>query len=232
MMLNKLLNTVSLLNSHKIKRALATFISILPFSLLRTKAYEWLLGYSFGKGSRVSFLAVIAVDQFTCGERVLIGRSTRFLGPMRVTIGARTLIGRWNEFECPPTTTLPSKADMHYARGLVLGEDCLVHEHHFFDLYGEINIGKGTWIAGRDSQFWTHGASVSNRDIHIGESCYIGSACRFSPGSGLGNQVVLGLGSVVAKHVEGHNVVVAGVPAKVIKSRDKEGESLVFERWD
>lgn len=231
-MLSNFLYQVGFLRSHNIKRVLAIFISILPSALLRLKAYEWILGYTFGKGSRVSLLAVIAVDQFTCGEKVLIGRSTSFLGPMRVTIGARSLIGRWNTFYCPPATTLESKAEMRYAKSLVIGDDCLVHERHFFDLYGEINIGRGTWIAGRDSQFWTHGASATNRDIHIGESCYIGSACRFSPGSGLGNQVVLGLGSVVTKMIEGDHVVVAGVPAKLIRTRDAERDSLVFERWD
>jgi acetyltransferase-like isoleucine patch superfamily enzyme len=231
-MLSKFLYSIGLLKAQKIRRLFAIFISMLPSSALRIKAYEWVFGYSFGKSARVGLLAVIAVDQFVCGEKVLIGRSTSFLGPMQVIIGAKTLIGRWNEFECPTTTSLASRAEMHYARRLVIGKDCLVHEHHFFDLYGEINIGNGTWIAGRDTQFWTHGASVSNRNINIGESCYIGSACRFSPGSGLGNQVVLGLGSVVTKQVEGDNVVVAGVPAKLIRSRDAKRDSLVFERWD
>jgi acetyltransferase-like isoleucine patch superfamily enzyme len=232
-MMSRPLNPMSpVLRNHQLRKLVAMLISILPLSLLRIKAYHYLLGYHFGKGSRIGFLAMISVDQFVCGEQVIIGRQTQFFGPMSVTIGARTLIGRWNTFDCAITAGLRSKAHMHYARKLTIGDDCLIHEYHYFDLYGEITIGSGTWIAGRGSQFWTHGASVVNRDIHIGKNSYIGSACLFSPNSGLGNRVVLGMGSVVTKHMSDDDVVIAGVPAKIIRQKSQSADELSFTRWD
>lgn len=221
-----------LFKNYRSKRLIALFVSILPSSFLRIKAYQIFLGYIFGKNSRIGVLTIIAVDRFECGEQVIIGRQTQFIGPMTVMIGARTLIGRWNEFDCALTAGSSNKAHMHYARKLVIGSDCLIHEHHYFDLYGEINIGNGTWVAGRGTQFWTHGASVVERDIMIGQHCYIGSACLFSPNSGLGNNVVLGMGSLVTKHISGDDVVIAGVPAKIIRHKDESNEKLSFTRWD
>lgn len=218
--------------SLRSKRLIAILVSLLPFSFLRIKAYQVFLGYIFGKSSRIGLLTIIAVDRFECGEQVTIGRQTQFTGPMSVFIGARTLIGRWNEFDCALTAGLPNKAHMNYARKLVIGSDCLIHECHYFDLYGEINIGNGSWIAGRATQFWTHGASVKDRDIKIGQHCYIGAACLFSPNSGLGNNVVLGMGSVVTKHIIANDVVIGGVPAKIIRQKDESSEKLSFTRWD
>ena len=74
----------------------------------------------------------------------------------------------------------------------------------------------GSIIAGRESQFWTHGNGI-NKTVEIGESCYIGSASRFSPGAKVGNNVIVGMGSVVTKQIDCNNAMVAGIPAKVVK---------------
>ena len=216
----------------KVKRVIAMVISIFPLSSIRVLAYRTLLNYKIGRGSRIGVFTVIAVDTFECGEKVYIGRNNFLVGPMSVSLGARTLMGRWNKFECSPIATTAKKIDMKYARKLIFGTDCLIHEHHYFDVYGEIKIGKGTWIAGRNTQFWTHGASVIDRDIKIGNNCYIGSACRFAPGSGLLNDVVVGLGSVISKRIPDSNAIVAGVPAKFIKERHSKEDNLIFKRWD
>ncbi|NET09973.1 MAG: hypothetical protein F6K16_35785 [Symploca sp. SIO2B6] len=88
---------------------------------------------------------------------------------------------------------------------------------HLFDLVCDIVIGRNSVIAGRESQFWTHGVGI-NKSINIGDLCYIGSACRFAPGAATGNNIIVGMGSVVTKHIECNNAMIAGVPAKIIKS--------------
>jgi acetyltransferase-like isoleucine patch superfamily enzyme len=67
------------------------------------------------------------------------------------------------------------------------------------------------------SQFWTHGAGVIDRDIQIGRDCYLGSAVRFAPGSGIGNNVIVALGSVVTEKFDISKAMIGGVPAKVLK---------------
>jgi acetyltransferase-like isoleucine patch superfamily enzyme len=216
----------------KLRRLAAMAVSALPTAALRRRTYNLFSNYRLGRGARTGLFAVIAVDRFECGDEVVIGRGVQFIGPMQVRIGARTLVGRHNRFECPPVAAHPSTAHMRYARRLTLGADCLVHEAHFFDVYGAIDIGDGTWIAGRESQFWTHGASVQDRDIHIGRNCYLGSAVRVAPGAGVGDRAVVGLGSVLASRISESDVIVAGVPGKVVRRREPGSDAFSFTRWD
>ena len=67
------------------------------------------------------------------------------------------------------------------------------------------------------SQFWTHGAGVVDRNIQIGRDCYLGSAIRFAPGSGVGDNVIVAMGSVVTKKFEESMVMIGDVPATVLK---------------
>ncbi len=60
------------------------------------------------------------------------------------------------------------------------------------------------------------------KPITIGNSCWLGGNVVILPGVTLGNNVVVGAGSVVTKSF-GDNVVLGGNPAKVIKVL-KEGE--------
>jgi maltose O-acetyltransferase len=52
--------------------------------------------------------------------------------------------------------------------------------------------------------------------ITIGDNVWIGANATICPGVTIGNNVVVGAGAVVTKNVV-DNVVVAGVPAKVIR---------------
>lgn len=55
------------------------------------------------------------------------------------------------------------------------------------------------------------------KKIAIGNNCWIGGHAVINPGVTLGNNVVVASGAVVTKSF-GDNVLIAGVPAKVIKS--------------
>lgn len=55
--------------------------------------------------------------------------------------------------------------------------------------------------------------------INVGDNVYIGLNCTILPGTNIGNNVIVGAGSVVTRSVP-DNSVAAGVPARVIKSLD------------
>ena len=93
----------------------------------------------------------------------------------------------------------------------------MITSNHYFDVAGTFVLGNNSWIAGIGSQFWTHGAGVQERNITIGERCYLGSAVRFAPGSSVGDNCIVGLGSVVTKEFNSNNAVIAGHPAKIIR---------------
>jgi maltose O-acetyltransferase len=63
------------------------------------------------------------------------------------------------------------------------------------------------------------------RPIVIGDNCWIGASATINPGVTIGNNVVIGAGAVVAKDIP-DNVVVAGVPAKIIRQLGPDGTEI------
>jgi serine O-acetyltransferase len=63
----------------------------------------------------------------------------------------------------------------------------------------------------------------NNGDIIIGDDCYIGSGVTILGPITIGNNVTIGAGAVVNQDVP-DNAIVAGVPAKVIKMKERENE--------
>jgi maltose O-acetyltransferase len=59
------------------------------------------------------------------------------------------------------------------------------------------------------------------KPVHIGDDVWMGGNVTILPGVTIGNNVVVAAGAVVTKDVP-DNVVVAGVPAKVIKQLDND----------
>lgn len=55
------------------------------------------------------------------------------------------------------------------------------------------------------------------KDIKIGNNCWIGDNVYIREGVSLGNNVIVGANSVVTKSF-GDNVIIAGIPAKIIAS--------------
>lgn len=199
----------------KIKIIFAAIISLLPLNGLRVLGYR-LLGYQI-RDARIGFGTIIAVDEATL-EACKIGPFNVLAGPVKVHIHPGASIGNRNEFICGYWVLREEYRDSHYARSLEVCSGALITSRHYFDLSGALVLGERSWIAGIDSQFWTHGAGVKERDIRIGSGCYIGSAVRFSPGSSIGDNVVVAMGSVVSGDLPEGNALVGGVPARVLKS--------------
>ena len=197
----------------KLKLVLAVLISILPINILRVFGYR-LLGYKI-QGS-IGFGTVIAVSSAKI-EHCKIGLFNLFIGPMKIIIGEGASIGSLNIFSCGFWTTREQFRNWNYARSLQIGSQTLITSQHYIDVAGEFVLGDGSWLAGVRSQFWTHGAGETDRNIEIGSDSYIGSAVRFAPGSGVGEHVIVAMGSVVTKHFDVSNAMIAGVPAKVVR---------------
>ncbi len=60
--------------------------------------------------------------------------------------------------------------------------------------------------------------NTEEREVFIGDDCWIGCRAMLLPGVKLGRGVVVGAGAVVSKDVPDYSVVV-GNPARVVKTR-------------
>jgi acetyltransferase-like isoleucine patch superfamily enzyme len=199
------------------KIALAALISFLPVNSLRVLGYRLFFRYQIS-GSRLGFGTVIAVDRATISN-ARVGFFNLFIGPMAVRIAGGSSIGNRNTFSCGYWVLQEQYRESNYTRTLDIGADALITSNHHFDVAGTFSLGDRSWIAGIGSQFWTHGVGVRERNIEIGSDCYLGSAVRFAPGSIIGNNVLVAMGSVVSGELPADNALVGGVPAKVLREK-------------
>lgn len=199
---------------------LAIIVSMVPMRCVRHILYRTFFGYRIAKEAKIGFMSLIAVDSAEIGA-ASIGMFNKFLGPYHLRIGAGASIGKSNEISCGAWVT-ENKFDCEdYARSCEIGDGCVVTSFHFIDSTGGFVLGDHSWIAGYQSQFWTHGIGVKDRSISIGSNCYVGSASRFAPGSSIGNDNIVGLGSVVVGNHNVEGALIAGVPAKVLDANYK-----------
>lgn len=105
--------------------------------------------------------------------------------------------------------------DRVYPQGIHIGDNTLIasratilcHEHVKRDMRDPGN----PWIS----------------DTYIGKNCFIGVGAMILPGVKIGDEVIIGAGSVVTKDIPS-NSVAAGNPAKVIKSGIRMNEKAVL----
>lgn len=94
---------------------------------------------------------------------------------------------------------------------------------YFQNFMGHIYIGKGSYIAPNvgiitaNHQLDNLDEHVEGEDVIIGEKCWIGMNSVILPGVKLGNHTIVAAGAVVTKSFPQGSVVLAGVPAKIIK---------------
>ncbi|HJA27801.1 MAG TPA: sugar O-acetyltransferase [Candidatus Limosilactobacillus intestinigallinarum] len=113
-----------------------------------------------------------------------------------------------------------------YGYNIYVGDDFFANYDCVMLDVSPIRIGKHCLLGPRvqlytvnhplDPKLRRNGAYGQSRDITIGDDAWIGGGAIICPGVTLGNNVIVGAGSVVTKSF-GDNVVIAGNPARVIK---------------
>lgn len=105
-----------------------------------------------------------------------------------------------------------------------IGECSLIAEGSFINCAESVTIGKHVAF-GYETQVWTHGVwqpvvdgfgKMKQQPVVIGDEVWLPSRCQVLPGVTIGNNTVVGMGSLVNKDLPGGCVAV-GRPAKVVK---------------
>ena len=93
----------------------------------------------------------------------------------------------------------------------------------YLDGRNGIEFGENVWMGPRVSiismnhELSDYAQYVQDPPIQIGDNSWIGSGVTILPGVQLGEHTVIAAGSVVTKSFIQGNIVIAGVPAKIVK---------------
>ena len=108
---------------------------------------------------------------------------------------------------------------LRWRYGMDIGKNCSIswkaHLDKSINPKG-IHIGENTWILSGAMILAHDHCRGLKIDTYIGDNCVIGVRSIILPGLCIGNQVVIGGGSVVTKNIQSH-CIAAGNPAKVLK---------------
>lgn len=123
---------------------------------------------------------------------------------------------------------ISDKISVYRKHGMKIGTGCFINTWNFLDECYLIEIGDRVMITA-GVRIFTHGGGNILRDIRpnfdcfgkvrIGNNVYIGNNAMIMPGITIGDNVVIGAGSIVTKNVP-DNVVIAGNPARIMGTID------------
>ena len=151
------------------------------------------------------------------GENVIFEENVRVFHPENIEIGNNVYIGH--------NTILKG----YYKSKMIIGDHTWIGQSCFLHSAGGITIGKAVGI-GPEVKILTsvHKEEELSKpilfndlefgEVIIGDGCDIGISSIILPGVKIGEGSIVGAGSVVTKRVEPYEVV-AGAPAKVLRSR-------------
>ncbi|HEV8370377.1 MAG TPA: hypothetical protein VGQ39_20670 [Pyrinomonadaceae bacterium] len=210
-------------------------------SFIKRPFYRLFFGYRIGKRVRIGlsvvdarkceigddvrighFNVITRVDQLKIGEHVRIGHLNVIRGGDEVSLGRYAEIMRMNEINSIPDPDVVNEIDPRF----ILGAGSVVTTGHKIDFTDRVEIGRRVILGGRNSSLWTHNRQRT-LPITIGPLVYIGSEIRMAPGSAIPARCIVGIGSVVIAELVGEGKLIAGVPAKPVKSLSAEDEFLI-----
>jgi maltose O-acetyltransferase len=122
------------------------------------------------------------------------------------------------------TPTITGGRDLY--RKLTIGQGCWLNVECFFDLGAPISIGDRVAIGHQVMILTTsheigpygqRAAALEARPVCIGTGAWLGARCTILPGVTIGAGAIIAAGAVVSRDVPA-NTMVAGIPARVIKS--------------
>jgi maltose O-acetyltransferase len=129
-------------------------------------------------------------ELYFVGKNVIVKDEVMFVNPSKISIGDFTMIG-----------------ERSYIRGggrIVIGEYCQIANNVIIVTTNHLT----------NSELYY--GNIENQDVTIGNNVWIGSGAKIMPGVRVGDNSIIGAGAVVTKDVQ-RDVIVAGVPAKVIR---------------
>lgn len=177
------------------------------------------------------------------GKKVFVGKSVKILNPRNIVFGKSVTIDKCtmldgysyekiilgNCVKIGAFSKLTSTSHFSkYGKGLKMGNNSAIGDYTHFGAAGGIEIGDdvimGSYISFHsenhnfsDTTKLIREQGVTSKGIKLGNNIWVGAKVTFLDGCVVGNNSVVAAGAVV-NGIFPDNVVIGGVPAKVLKS--------------
>lgn len=176
---------------------------------------------------------------------LLVGKNVRIFYPKNLQVGYNTIIEDGAEINCLSLqgiklgnrVTIGKYAIIRpsniyggpIGEGLTMGDNSNIGPYNYIGCSGKITIGNNVMLAPRVSiyaenhlfdypEILIRDQGVEKKEVVIEDDCWLAANCIILAGVTIGKGSVVAAGSVVTTSVAPYSVV-AGVPAKFIKSR-------------
>jgi serine acetyltransferase len=147
-------------------------------------------------------------------------------GERWIEVGARTLIAPYVTLSAGfmPGLDLGPDPIVRIGAGCSIGRGNQIIGHQSIEIGDDVFTGPNVYITDQNHTYRDPGQPIGrqwpeNNPVTIGDGCWIGTGAIVLPGTRLGRNVAVAGGAVVRGEFPDH-CVIAGVPAKIVRSFD------------
>ncbi|SFQ25813.1 Hexapeptide repeat of succinyl-transferase [Actinomadura madurae] len=163
------------------------------------------------------------------GEGACIGFPVGAIyGEPWISIGDHTLVGTHVTISAGfvPGLDLGPDVIVRIGASCSLGRGTHIVGHQSIDIGDDVFTGPNVYITDQNHTYGDLHTPIGrqwpeNNPVVIGDGCWIGTGAIILPGTRLGRNVAVAGGAVVRGEFPDHSVI-GGVPAKILRSHDKE----------
>lgn len=180
------------------------------------------LGWTIGHDVGIGPCLIAGVDGAQVADGAHIGPFNVFRNLVRLEIGEGARVGQWNWI-----TGARIILDAGGPGVFHLGRQTAFTSRHYVDCTGGVYLGDYSSVGGERSTFISHSADWSTaeqtwRAIRIGEYCLLSSNVQVTPGTCVGDRIIVGMGATLSGRLEEPGLYLQ--PRATLVRRDLKGE--------
>ena len=126
---------------------------------------------------------------------------------IQVGVESRMRIGKHLTIESGSLLAARDNSELTIGNNVYINRNCQIVAHNMISIGSNVTIGPNTCIFDHDHDLHDHGKFCSS-EIVIGEGSWIGANVIILKGVHIGNDSVVGAGSIVLKDIPDHSVFI------------------------